>query len=218
MYPSFTGSARPKRQVNLSGRNSNPFAAHSGSRTSSVTQTTQNALAQAQQERILRKQERERPPAATTIQRRWRGHRARRQTAQDFRCEWDAREQWDQSIGAAQCYLSEEECFGQLQLLNHFAAPSSKSDVQRLHHFSQRYLKLIRLKPFSDPGWTYPRLRLAKKVMRSLHLQLQRDDRFSLKEPSLSPNAVYDLLSLLESLAKDINSVLVSKLRCISVQ
>ena len=210
MYPSFTGSARPKRQVNLSGRNSNPFAAHSGPRTSSAPQSTQNALAQAQQERLLRQQERERPPAAATIQRRWRGHRARKQVAQDLRQEWDAREQRNQTWGAVERYPSEEECFGQLQLLNQFAAPSSKTDVQRLHHFSQRYLKLGQAERICGSEWTYPRLRLAKKVMRSIQVQLQGQKQSSHTESILSADVVYDLLSLLESLATDIASVLVS--------
>ena len=210
MYPSFTGSARPKRQVNLSGRNSNPFTAHSASRTTSVTQKSQNALAQAQQERILRQQEREKPPAATRIQKRWRGYTARRQTAQEFRREWDAREQRDQNHGAAERYSSEGECFGQLQLLNQFADPSSTSDVQRLHHFSRRYMHLVRSEPLSDSKWTYPRLRLAKKVMRSLQLQPPNQKDSSKLEPAMSPDVVCDLLSLLEYLAIDIPTVLVS--------
>lgn len=174
MFPSFTGSTRPKRQVNLSGRNNNPFAALPGSRTSSSPQTAQNALAQAQHERLLRQQERERPPAATKIQKTWRGHKDRKQAKVRWRQEWDHEEGWEprealetrESLThlAVAAYASEEECLGSLRLLVQFASPRNELDIQRLGHFTTRYLQSIPLQPSGYPAdvWTYPLLRLAK--------------------------------------------------------
>ena len=212
MFPSFTGSARPKRQVNLSGRNNNPFIAHSGPRTSSATQTTQNALAQAQQERYLRQQEREKPPAAIKIQRTWRGHSVRKQTAQEWRQEWDAQENRAQGVEAATRYLSREECFSQLRLLNRFATVSFGADVERLHHFSQKYMSLVQKESSLNPEWTYPQLALAKKVMEIFRTQLRGFGNEPEMVESLSSNVAYDFLTLLESLARDIAPVLVSAL------
>ncbi|CAD6568342.1 MAG: hypothetical protein ASARMPREDX12_001374 [Alectoria sarmentosa] len=174
MFPSFTGSTRPKRQVNLSGRNNNPFAALPGSRTSSSPQTAQNALAQAQHERILRQQERERPPAATKIQKIWRGYTGRKQAKGNWRHEWDYKEGWEPretsemreslSQPAAVTYASKEECLGSLRLLVQFASPRNEFDIQRLDRFTTRYLQSIHLQRSGSPAdlWTYPLLRLAK--------------------------------------------------------
>ena len=82
----FTGNSRPRRQVNLSGRNSNPFATV-GNRSS--PSPAHNAVAHAQQERIQRQRERERPPAATAIQRVWRGYRGRSVIRSQWREAWD---------------------------------------------------------------------------------------------------------------------------------
>ena len=213
MFPSFTGSARPKRQVNLSGRNNNnPFAAQAGSRASSAPQTAQNALAQAQQERVLRQQERERPPAATKIQKTWRGHRARSDTATECRRRWDTEEQKDQASGAADRYLSEDECLSQLQLLNRFIALSG-GDVRRLHHFAQKYMTTIRVRHVWGPQWTYPRVALAKNVMITLESSTRRPksgSKISEKGYLLPSNIAFDLLILLESLARDVAQALVS--------
>lgn len=180
MFPSFTGSARPKRQVNLSGRNNNPFATLPGSRTSSSSQTSQNALAQAQQERILRQQERERPPAATRIQKIWRGHRGRKQAKVIWRQEWEYREGWgvkgnpetraSQSRLAASAYASEVECLASLRLLVRFASPRNELDIQCLDHFSTRYLQSVPMQPSGYPAdiWTHALLRLVKLSLATL--------------------------------------------------
>lgn len=174
MFPSFTGSTRPKRQVNLSGRNNNPFTALPGSRTSSSPQTAQNTLAQAQHERLLRQQERERPPAATKIQKTWRGYKGRKHAKVSWRQEWDCKEGWEPrepsetrespSQLAAAAYASEAECLGSLRLLVQFASPRNELDIQRLGQFTTRYLQSIHLQPSGYPAevWTYPLLRLAK--------------------------------------------------------
>ena len=202
MFPSFTGSARPRRQVNLSGRNTNPFAAAAGSRLPNSSQNAQNALAQAQHERLIRQQERERPPAATAIQRVWRGHKARDEARQRWRREWDFREAQDEEIGTSvpetgpfpDPYKSEEECLAQLRLLVQFASPKDQDDIRRLHLFALRYLRSLQVFSSACPSdvWIYPLLRLAKVVIATLKQS----------KPSASFTRIFDdLLNLLSSLA-----------------
>lgn len=184
MFPSFTGSARPRRQVNLSGRNNNPFAALPGSRSSSSPQSTQNALALAQQERLLRQQERERPPAATRIQKTWRGHRERKEAKRYWRHEWDYKERWDpekfpaaqgqsswQAVSASTPYTSEGECLSSLRLLTQFASPRDEEDMQRLYYFALRYLRSIPAQSSSCPPdvRSHLLLRLAKLSLAALN-------------------------------------------------
>ena len=202
MFPSFTGSARPRRQVNLSGRNSNPFAVVSGSRLPSSSQNAQNALAHAQYERLIRQQERERPPAATAIQRVWRGHKAREGARNRWRREWDFREAQDQESGldasragsSPNPYRSEEDCLGQLRLLVQFASPKDREDMRRLHLFAVRCVRSLEVLPSTCPTdvWTYPLLRLARLVIAALKQS---------KTSALSPTVFNDLLKLLSTLA-----------------
>lgn len=98
MKPSFSGNARPKRQVNLSGRNNNPFATYSSPGNSPSSHAQNTALANAQQERLQRQRERERPPAAIRIQRVWRGHIGRTKARSSWRQLWDDRESEDIGI------------------------------------------------------------------------------------------------------------------------
>ena len=189
MFPSFTGNARSRRQVNLSGRTNNPFA------------STQNALAQAQQERILRQQERERPPAATRIQRTWRGHKGRREARARWRQEWDHKEGWElQRLAAAgeqtewntgsswTPYVSEEECLGSLRLLVHFASPQNDQDVLRLYHFVSRYFRSKPLQPSNcQPDvWTQPFLRLARLSIATLNTKRKNSLPYSIIDALLS--------------------------------
>ena len=214
MFPSFTGSARPKRQVNLSGRNANPFAATSGIRQPTASQTGHNALAQAQQERLLRKQERERPPAAKKIQSAWRGFKCREQIRNQWRREWDIREAADLGIAAEirspmstlsyenldrPPYRSEELCLTQLRLLVQYACPKTHVDILRLDYFASRYLSTLQLLPSlcMTNVWRYPLLRLAKLAIGILR---------SVRTASL-PNTITDrLLLLLTSLCAIIPS------------
>ena len=206
MFPSFTGTTRPRRQVNLSGRNNNPFAAVSGSKTSSSSQSAQNALANAQQERILRQQERLRPPAATRLQKVWRGYKERKEAQDQWRQEWDRHERWSppefpmgqtqdcpQTMPAPAQYNSESDCLRSLQLLVQFANPRNQGDVRRLYRFARRYLHSGPLQPSSLPvRWTYLLLRLAKLTL----------DTLSIEKPSLLSLYTVDcLLHLLQSLA-----------------
>jgi len=75
MFPTFTGSSKRRAVVNLSGQNTNPFSNAWSPATSSGPSRT---VADAQAERRLRQQDRERLKAAQDLQRVWRGHRIRR--------------------------------------------------------------------------------------------------------------------------------------------
>jgi ubiquitin-protein ligase E3 C len=77
MFPTFTGSSRKSRNVNLSGQKGvNPFTSTSWAPGAAVGAS--KTVAHAQAERFQRQQERKRLNAAQCIQRSWRGHRARR--------------------------------------------------------------------------------------------------------------------------------------------
>lgn len=178
MYPSFTGSARRPRQVNLSGRNTNPFAATAASKQSSSTQSTQHTVAHAQAERMQRHQERLRPPAARNIQRTWRGYRSRRQTNDAWRQEWDLREL---ALATAEGrrppsdldsvpYSNGEDCLAQISLLVHFASPREQSDRDRLILLARRYSSFARRTGSAavSDAWTFPLLRLAKLTVSML--------------------------------------------------
>ncbi|KAL8658180.1 MAG: hypothetical protein Q9226_001207 [Calogaya cf. arnoldii] len=173
MYPSFTGSARRPRQVNLSGRNNNPFATTAASKQSSSTQTTQHTVAHAQAERMQRYQERLRPPAARRIQKSWRGYRSRTQTQNAWRQEWDAREvalASPEGRAHPMPYKSEEDCLDQIRLLVHFASPREPSDGDRLILLARRYQSFARRTGSSalSDAWTFPLLRLAKLTISML--------------------------------------------------
>lgn len=209
MFPSFTGSARPRRQVNLSGRNANPFAIVPGARQSHTPQLSQNALAQAQQERLLRQQERERPPAATKIQRIWRGHKDRVEATSGWRREWDDVEFRDnghikallnlplsnlQSNMHINPYESEGACLDQLRLLIHFFSLRHTGDIMRLYVFATRYLSSSQPTHSTCPAerWKYPLVRLTKAVIVTLR---------EAKAFQLSRSIINVLLSLLSALS-----------------
>lgn len=77
MFPTFTGSSRKGRNVNLSGQKAiNPFTSTSWAPSAAVGAS--KTVAHAQAERLQRQQERDRLKAAQRIQKTWRGHRSRR--------------------------------------------------------------------------------------------------------------------------------------------
>ena len=208
MFPSFTGSTRPRRQVNLSGRNPNPFVNITGTWSPSSAQTSQTTLAHAQQERILRQQERERPPAATQIQRIWRGFRIREELKTQWRREWDILEtqkEGDQeSSGNFQTLLwaishpvpygSSAACLNQLKLLVQFASLKDHNDTIRLQLFAARYLRSIPRLSSACPAhdWIYPLFRLASLIVNVLN---------RVKLVSLSREAFNDFLAVLSTLS-----------------
>ncbi|KAL8698972.1 MAG: hypothetical protein Q9201_006271 [Fulgogasparrea decipioides] len=179
MFPSFTGSARRPRQVNLSGRSSNPFAATAASRPSPSAQTAQNTVAHAQAERALRQQERLRLPAATTIQRSWRGHRSRKEARSAWRKDWDAKEEADlppEHLGVANNlgalpYKNETDCLDQMKLLVHFASLREPGDMDRLKHFARRYRSSAPRFGSACPSdiWISPLIRLGKLTISMLN-------------------------------------------------
>lgn len=82
MFPTFSGSSRRPRNVNMSGqKNLNPFA---------PTSNASKTVADAQAERNKRQYEREKLKAAQSIQRTWRGHTARRSLKDQRRAALDA--------------------------------------------------------------------------------------------------------------------------------
>ncbi|KAL9609762.1 MAG: hypothetical protein Q9167_005491 [Letrouitia subvulpina] len=224
MYTSFTGTARRPRKVDLSGRNAKLSSpASPGVRQPPSSQTSSKTLANAQAERILRQQERLRPPAATAIQRSWRGHKARQETKDAWRREWDRREadasisQYrhteasahrdgdDMSAGRYQeakssPYRDEEQCLQQLRLLVQFASSRNSQDVHRLCQFAQRFLCSHQVLALTSI-WTYPLLRLSKLITAALkHQEITG-------LPAQSRNV---LLQLLSSVAETIPKQLAS--------
>ena len=133
MFQTFSGSSRRPRQVNLSGRNTNPFAANSWS---PVGSGTEKSVANAQQERQQRQQERERLIATKQIQRVWRGHRTRTALANTRRRAWDeTSKRWNQSQSDTPLLLHE------LRLLLSFFSPSQRDDVRRLNMLGTKIME-----------------------------------------------------------------------------
>jgi ubiquitin-protein ligase E3 C len=130
MFQTFTGSSRRPRQVNLSGQNLDPFAASSWTPNASGTQKT---VANAQQERQQRQQERERLNASKRIQRTWRGHKTRRELADSRRAIWDQTNMGRDGL---------ESLVEQVQLLVTFFNPRRRDDLSRLISLSQRISSL----------------------------------------------------------------------------
>lgn len=88
-FPTFSGTSRRPRNVNMSGqKNSNPFAATAW--TPSASSHASKTVADAQAERRHRQHERDKLRAAENIQRSWRGHRVRRELKDKRREELDA--------------------------------------------------------------------------------------------------------------------------------
>jgi ubiquitin-protein ligase E3 C len=128
MFPTFSGSSRRPRQVNLSGQITNPFAANGWGPPTSAS-GTQKTIQNAQQERQLRHQERERLIASKKIQRTWRGHKTRRELADSRRRTWD-----DAEIRPRDSSRLVE----QAKLLVAFFSSRRQDDLGRLANLSQR--------------------------------------------------------------------------------
>jgi ubiquitin-protein ligase E3 C len=132
MFQSFSGNSRRPRQVNLSGQNTNPFASNPWSNPGAGANST---VANAQQERQRRQQERERLNASKRIQRVWRGHKARREVAEQRRKEFDELEASTQDNLPSAVALPVE-----LQQLLVFFNARNSADIQRLALFGGRLL------------------------------------------------------------------------------
>jgi ubiquitin-protein ligase E3 C len=147
MFQTFSGSSKRARQVNLSGQNANPFAATGWGGSASGTRKT---VANAQQERQQRQQERDRLNAAKRIQRTWRGHKAREELADSRRKVWDeANEALETSPDPSELVVK------QVQLIVTFFNRRHKDDIERLVALGQRisnfgyegFLSLPRIHP-----------------------------------------------------------------------
>ncbi|KAL1881708.1 ubiquitin-protein ligase (E3) [Paecilomyces lecythidis] len=206
MFQSFTGSSRRPRQVNLGSRNANPFAGFPSGRGAPHGGGTQNTLAIAQQERILRQQERERLSASRRIQRTWRGYRSRKITRNIWRSEWDAIERGRVSAGVSFegpngydilkahppiRYSTATDCLSQLRPLLHFLEIRNEGDILRLLYFSKSFQQtLVEVPSIATEGeWTTLLVRLAKTTLRVLQV--------SAGSASASRIAISDLLHLL---------------------
>ncbi len=178
MFQSFTGSSRRPRQVNLSGRNANPFAP-SGSGLGA-----QPALASAQQERIQRQRERERLHAAKVVQRTWRGHKCRTKINNDLRTEWDKHDAESTRLhaagskGTALPYAAEAEDLAQLRLLLRFFDARNDEDLRRLKKYYGRHVSTIkeRQAPYSGGPWPKAYLRLQRAGLAALNREITAGD------------------------------------------
>ncbi|KAA8648549.1 hypothetical protein EYZ11_001137 [Aspergillus tanneri] len=205
MFQSFTGNSRRPRQVNLGGRNTNPFAAFPSGRQNPHGSGPQNTLAIAQQERILRQQERERLSASRVVQRTWRGYRSRKITRGVWRAEWDATEtqrvnadlsfdelakRSDSGTPIPCAYGTAAECWSQLRLLTQFLEPRNSGDVVRLVLFSAAFQKTWHEVPTiaTEGEWMTPLKRLARLTLRVL---------YSATSSTVPAFAIHPLLKLL---------------------
>lgn len=172
MFTSFTGNTRRPRNVNLSGRKTNPFGnagTGSGSGIGSGS-GSQAALDRAQQDRAVRQRERDILNAAKRIQRTWRGYSARKKFAEELRQVWDAAER-SSAAPTPKPYSSDEEALGQLQRLLCFASSRSEDDMRRVRHFVARRKKMAQAQTASSSPWPSTYLRLERLLLTSLQWQ-----------------------------------------------
>ena len=187
MFQTFTGSSRKPRQVNLSGRGTNPWAPTSHASGSPA------AIANAQQERERRQQERDRQTAAKTIQRSWRGSASRKLLSQSLRVEYDA-------IEARRGGSDTSEDAPQLRRLLQFFSARHDDDMQRLETFAARHLDSVqkqRLDPSGGP-WPVLYLRLDGAILAAL----ERTCGSQTREPK-KLNVYLELLSFLTAHGPD---------------
>lgn len=169
MFTSFTGNTRRPRQVNLSGRKTNPFG------TPGTGAGSQAALDRAQQERAQRQRDRDTLNAANKIQRVWRGHASRRRVADYLRQEWDAFEKAD-------TVYDEKAALSQLHRLLRFASTRSDQDIERIRHFGDRLQSVHELRDGHGAAlWPSALLSFEKLLLAAL----QRRDKSS--RSSLDP-------------------------------
>ncbi|EKV11321.1 hypothetical protein PDIG_51580 [Penicillium digitatum PHI26] len=196
MFQSFTGNSRRPRQVNLSGRATNPFVAFPGNPQTRQTPHVANpesAVAIAQRERALRQHERDRQTASRTVQRVWRGYQSRKRTYKGWKSEWDTFE-WNRVTSAlgldddrgpmtelerleclarlsAPPYPTAEQCLDQLRLLVQFVGlVRNKEDVLRLVYFCNVFEETFHFLPTiaTENDWTELLKRLAVAILHAL--------------------------------------------------
>ena len=166
MHQTFTGTSRRQRQVNLSGRPSNPFASASGKA------GPQSAVASAQQDRINRQQQREKLQASSRIQRVWRGHSARRKTFETWRRIWDELE--DEDSRAHGTYRTPQDSLSQLNRLLLFYNP--QEDVKRLTWYGMRQVATSDAVPCEGEPWPKAYLNLQRACVSALRVRIRPNE------------------------------------------
>ena len=154
MFQSFTGNSRRPRQVNLSGRNANPFAK------AGTPQGTSNTVVSAQQSRLERQQDRARVQAATSIQRLWRGYIARQELRQAGRHDWEQAEDGLANaftLGSSfDAYPTPAVARDQLSRLLRFFDVKSEADQEKLVLIHHRLIKGIEQDRAGYTGGPWP--------------------------------------------------------------
>lgn len=222
MHAAFTGSARKPRQVNLSGRNSNPWAKTSGA--SSASQPAgHNALAQAQADRVKRAQDRDRLAAGRTLQRVWRGYAARSLQKQKWRREWDENEQrrlnrlspisYNTSADhESTAYDNEAQLLYQMRLILMFLDVHEDMDRWRLSYFAEPLSLSLQNVGSSDSlsRWTWYFARLSRITARSFVKSRENRQRLTLLrlgvnllQTPIEPNFDLQFRSLSDVLLED---------------
>lgn len=79
-----------------------------------------------------------------------------------------------ESLSGLAAYALEDECLVSLRLLVQFASPTYELDIQRLDHFTTRYLRSVHMQPAgcATDVRIYPLLRLAKLSLATLSAKL----------------------------------------------
>lgn len=167
MFTSFTGNTKRPRQVNLGGRKTHAFGSPG------TGGGSQAALDRAQQDRAQRQKERETQKAAKTIQRVWRGHRARTNFSNSLRKEWDAVEgSLEFTSQTPLPYGSEEEALLQLQRLLKFVNIRNEDDRQRIRHFFRRQTETVQKLGLAASGpWPAVYFKLQQVILRIMDRQ-----------------------------------------------
>jgi len=167
MFQTFTGTSRRPRQVNLSGRTTNPFATSGQGHSAVIT---------AQQEREKRQRDRDRVNAAKLIQKTWRGSTCRRGVKRKWREDWDREDEVDSGAelidirSASASYPSEQKALSQLSRLLQFVNIREERDVARLLRLTRRLRLGLQSGNFTTSGgpWPLSYLRLQKKALIAL--------------------------------------------------
>ncbi|KAL2127987.1 hypothetical protein VTI74DRAFT_9877 [Chaetomium olivicolor] len=185
MFPTFTGSSRKTRNVNLSGQKAtNPFT--STSWMPSAAAGASKTVAHAQAERLQRQQERERLKAAQCIQRSWRGHRTRRVLRTS------RREMFDQlyNVEEGQADAERRTVLG-IPLLSSLYQASSAEDQHRLYLLVRDLLQ-TKFACFASGFIELPRL---GKLARILVVSLDRlDPRVADSEAQLLLETIVEIV------------------------
>lgn len=156
MFSTFTGNSRRPRNVNLSGGAGNPFA--NTSWTPSAASNATKTVSDAQAERERRQLERQRQKAALKIQKLWRGHKIRTETANAQRHTFDllysSNSATDASIRLPQafnlliCFCSPTRNTDDVQRLLTYAVDAASVEIRHIApstiHFS-RITRLVQL-------------------------------------------------------------------------